>query len=255
MIRNAILFKTRERLPADFAKPSRIKGLSLESSLEGVTGSLRRRLTGLMSNSRNEHISVGDSHHGFTSYSCACEFRAPRLTAYGLGHSPPFGDAEFESWVSPHGGWVLTFDAGRKLSAVATTLLSQAFFGRPDGIAPVKFDKTYFAGLLRRVVQGSNGSKGSVLRGTFRNITLQDARLKQLILRGDHLQDSRLFKDVFESSELVTEIGFSTAGQRPQSRMVTGRLNHWGGLTMYTHDLLPGEVANLVALVTHAASD
>lgn len=208
--------------------------------MKASKGFTRRRIRALTSFARNERLSLsGDSPTHFI-LSTSCRFRTRKLLAAGVS---PFVSVNFGIWLRKKSGFVVAFDAGRRLSGVGVSLLSHATTGIPSSIQNVKFDKDDFLQLKDWILLGE---LGQIKRITMHDIKKDDTQFKQIVLSSNRLQDSSLFNDLLDMTSAIANLTFNTPRLESSGRSLSCRLNYWGGLTIYSPSLLESELSELI---------
>jgi hypothetical protein len=226
----------------------KLTSLSIASIAREAPKSERRHLEGLAAYCRKERLSQEEGSRDFLLFKFEAEVRAPRLTASG-DTEMPYVPAEFRVWVGKKVPWVLTFDAGRRLSSVATSLLGYAISQRATSIRPVKFPKKVFEGVKDWALEGSVNGKGAISRVTLEGVESGRASFRQVVLRANGLESSPVFHDFFGSANAVSNMTFFTPKLRSASRRICCKLSSWGGITLYTPQTLDSEIEELVRAI------
>lgn len=169
----------------------------------------------------------------------SCDFKTRKLLAAG---DSPFISVKYPIWVRKDNPYVITFDAGRKLSNIGIALVSYATTRNPSYIQNLKIDKDTFLKLKDYVLEDD----GEISRITLKNVNYNNDRFKQIILSGSQLENSNLFNKLSSSAENIDNISFLTPILKGSGRPLRCKINHWGGLTIYTPDLLEAELSALI---------
>ena len=245
MIKNCIIYRYSD----DFVRMMRVdrdrfSGISLKECLETASGFGRRRIEALMNLVKSEELSLEEetSTHYVTAYSC--EFRAPKLTA--AGDPPPFVPVHFRIWLRKDSPFVVSFDAGRKLSDGAVALLAYATAGNPSSIEHVKLEKESFLRLKKWILPGSFAASGEIKHISMRDVERDGVRFTQVVLNAPQLQDSPLFNQCLDSAAAIASLSFAAPPLESTSRSLSCRINYWGSLTIYSPGLLDSEMAELI---------
>lgn len=246
MIKNCIIYRYSDD---EFASVQKVDGNSfsganLKRCFETVSGFAKRRIDGLMKLVRNEELSLIEETNSHYIVNYSCEFRTPKLTA--AGSPPPFVPVSFRTWLRKNSPFVISFDAGRKLSDGAMALLSYTTTASPSSIEHVKLEKENFLGLKEWILPGSYGNTGEIKHISMRDVEGDKVKFKQIVLNAPQLQDSPLFNQFLNSASAVASLSFATPPLDSTSRSLSCRINYWGSLTIYSPDLLDSEIAELV---------
>lgn len=251
MIKNCMVF--RPASPAGVIKHierSRLEGVTLKDLAKEAKGRNLVRIRGLSRIMTNERLRVRGSAPDATMLSYSCKLRTRKPAAAG-DVAPPFIPVEVEVWLRKGSGYVVTFDAGRRLSTGATSLLSFGARGDLDSIRTLKLDKSAFLRLKDRI-EGPAKS-GGILRVTMQDVSLDGSRFKQIVLRAAGLGSSRLFQRSFEAAAGISNMTFLSPPPKPSSRGLLCKLSNWGGVTIYTSNPLQSEIGDLVTLIEEVA--
>lgn len=248
MIKNCIIYKySDEFVNAWKIDRNRFSDNNLQKCLETASGFTRRRVEALMKLVRNEELSLEEETRSHYVITYSCEFRAPKLTA--AGSPPPFVPVSFKIWLRKNSPFVISFDAGRKLSGGAIALLSHITTGAPSSIEHIKLEKENFLKLKDWILVDSHVAKGEIRHVSMRDVEGDTIKFKQIVLNAPRLQDSPLFNRFLDSASAISSLSFTTPPLDSTSRSLSCRINHWGSLTVYTPDLLDSEIAELMRLL------
>lgn len=248
MIKNCIIYRYsdefRNALEID---KDRFSGSSLAKCFQMASGFTRRRVEAFMQLVRNEEISLEQETQSHYVITYSCEFRAPKLTA--AGGPPPFVPVSFKIWLRKDSPFVISFDAGRKLSGGAMALLSYTTTGNPSSIEHVKLEKENFLKLKDWILADSPQARGEIKLISMRDVEGDTIKFKQIVLNAPRLQESPLFNQFLDSASAISSLSFATPPLNSTSRSLSCRINYWGSLTIYSPDLLDSEIAELVRVL------
>ena len=248
MIKNCIIYRySDEFVNAWKIDRNRFSDNNLQKCLETASGFARRRVEALMKLVRNEELSLEEETRSHYVITYSCEFRAPKLTA--AGSPPPFVPVSFKIWLMENSPFVISFDAGRKLSGGAIALLSHITTGDPSSIEHIKLEKENFLKLKDWVLADSHVAGGEIKHVSMRDVEQDAIKFKQITLNAPRLQDSSLFNQLLDSASAITSLSFTTSQLGSTSRSLNCRINYWGSLTIYTPNLLDSEIAELVRIL------
>jgi len=241
MIRNCVIFRYEESWMNNLIiDPSKIDHASLKNCLAVAEGRKKKRIESLASMARKENLKLTGTTRKHQVLVAECEYRAPKLTAAG---APVFVPVSHKMWLGRSSGLVISFDAGRKLSSIGVTLLSFATTGTVSAISTEKLDKDAFMRVRDWALAKSDGH---MKRVTLADVVSGRTRFKQVVLSAGQLESSELFKDMMESSTRILNMTFTTPKLSASSRSLNCRLTNWGGLTVYSQDVLDSEMAELI---------
>jgi len=242
MLKNVIIyrFKDEERNNWNIDE-TKIKESSFEDCLTKENGYNRRKIQGLIENTENESITLDFSGNEYHRFTVSCLYKSGSIQA---SDENPFVPAYYEMILRNNSSFVLCFDSGKYLSKVGITLLANATTDNPQAIEHISINKEKFNDIINWVLSGS-------LPGDIRRITMQQVehgyfRYKQIVLSSNDLQNTDLFKDLYPSSPIITNLSFSTPLLRTSGRSISCRLNYWGGLTIYSGGLLESELFEII---------
>lgn len=218
-------------------------GVTLKKCLHQASGFMKRRAEAFVSLVKNERISLEKETKTHYLISFSGEFRAPKLIAAG---EAPFVPINFKIWVRKKSGFVISFDAGRKLSGPAIALLSYITTEDPSSIEQVRLEKEDFLRLKDWILADTHSIPGEIKRIAMRDVSESGVKFKQIILSSSKLENSPLFKRLSNSASAITNLSFTTPQLSATSRSLSCRVNYWGGLTIYTRNLLDSEISKLI---------
>jgi hypothetical protein len=241
VIKNCVIFRYEKSWTKNWViDEDKVNRANLKNCMTVAQSRQRKRIESLVAMSRKESLSMASTtrkNHVFVS---ECEYRAPKLLAAG---SSVFVPVSHKIWLRKSGSLVVSFDAGRKLSSIGVTLLSYATTGSVSAISKEQLDKNAF---MRIKEWALSAADGHIKRITLSNVMSDKIRFKQIVLSSSQLESSELFDDLVESSSRVLNMSFTTPKLDASSRSLNCRLTHWGGLTIYTPDILDSEMSELI---------
>jgi hypothetical protein len=245
MIKNCIIYKfLDEAKDAWKIDKGRFSKSSLEDCLQEASGFARKRIEAFTSLVQNERISLEEetqTHHIITF---SCEFRTHKLIA--AGDLPPFVPVSFKIWLRKESQFAASFDAGRKLSGAAMALLSYATTGTPSLIEHIKLTKEDFLELKGWILSDNHPIPGGIRGVALHDIEEGAIKFKQIVLNSPQLEGSPLFNRLLDSASAIANLSFITPPLNSTNRPLSCRINYWGGLTIYTPNLLDSEIAELI---------
>lgn len=242
MIKNCILYRYSKEFKWEVNR-SKLRQCKLEDCLKKAVGFSKPKIKALTVIAKKENISLVEETNKHYIFTASCEFKVPKLLATNVS---PFVPTEFKMWLRKKSSMVATFDAGRKLSGVAITLLSHSTTDNPSAIEFVKLDKSNFLTLKRWLL--SNKMPGQIKQITMQNIEHKGLKFKQIVLSANRLEDSNLFTSLLDTALIVKSMAFITPPLDSSGRSLSCRLNYWGGLTIYTPNLLDTEISEFIGI-------
>jgi hypothetical protein len=247
MIKNCIIYKySDESLKEWELDKNCFEEASLGKCLQLASGFTKRKLEAYMNLVKNERISLEEEAKNYYTVKFSCEFRAPKLIAAGA--PPPFVPVNINIWVRKKSGFVISFDAGRKLSESAIALLSYIATEDPSSIEQIRLEKEDFLRLMNWILADSHSIPSGIKRITMHDVDEGGIKFKQIVLNSSRLENSPLFNRLLNSASVITNLGFITPPLSANSRPLSCRVNYWGGLTIYTPDLLASEISELIGV-------
>lgn len=90
---------------------------------------------------------------------------------------------------------------------------------------------------------------GQIKRITMHNIKRVEVKFKQVVLSSDQLESSSLFNDLLNDASAIANLSFVTPPLESTNRPLSCRVNYWGGLTIYTPNLLDSELSELIEVL------
>jgi len=236
MIKNCIIYRYSEKFKDKWEiDKNKIEQSNLKDCLEKAKGLPKPKIKALTEIARNEKILLEEERDELYVFGVSCEFRVPKLLAAGAS---PFVPVNYKIWLRKENSTVVTFDAGRRLSGVGITLLAYATTGDPFSIEHLKLDKSDFIKLKNWLL----ANDGHIRRITLQKIEHKDMKFKQIVLNSD------LFLQLLNSSQVITNMSFLTSPLNASNRPLCCRINYWGGLTIYTPNLLDSEISELLKI-------
>lgn len=244
MIKNCIIYKYRDEFINKWTidKNSIIQS-NLELCMKAAKGFAKKRIEALIKLSKNEKLSIEKEKQNQYEFITSCEFQVPKLLASGVS---PFVPVNFKIWLRKKSSVAVTFDAGRKLSGVGTALLSHATTGEPSSIEHIKLEKDAFLRLKDWILSDETGQ---IKRITMHDIKKDEVKFKQVVLSSNQLESSSLFNDLLNEASAIANLSFTTPPLETTSRPLSCRVNYWGGLTIYTPNLLDSELSELIEVL------
>lgn len=244
MIKNCIIYRYSEKFKNKWKiDKNKIEHSKLKDCLEKAKGLPKPKIRALTEIAQNEKISFEEERDEHYIFRVSCEFRTPKLLAAGVS---PFVPVNYKIWLRKKSPTIVTFDAGRKLSGVGILLLAYATTGDPSAIEYLKLDKYDFIRLKDWLL--ANEPQGQIRRITFQNIEYRNMKFKQIVLSANQLENSDLFLQLLDSSQVITNMSFTTPPLHASNRPFSCRINYWGGLTIYTPNLMDSEVSELIKI-------
>jgi hypothetical protein len=244
MIKNCIIYKYSKEFENQWqVDKRRIDQSKLMDCLEKAEGSTKPKIKALTEIAQGEELSLLEETKEHYIVSTSCEFKVPKLLAAG---GSPFVPVSFKIWLRKKSSLVVTFDAGRKLSGVGNALLSYATTENPSSIEHLKLDKNDFLEFKNWLL--SSGHTSQIRRINMRNIEYLGWKFKQVVLSADQLEDSRLFNDLLNPTLIISDMSFITPPLKASGRPLSCRINHWGGITIYTPNLLDSEISEFIGV-------
>ena len=242
MIKNCIIYRYSEKFKDKWKiDKNKIEQSKLKDCLEKAAGFPKPKIKALVEIARNEKILLEEERDELYVFGVSCEFRVPKLLAAGAS---PFVPVNYKIWLRKESSTIVTFDAGRKLSSVGITLLAYATTGDPSSIEHLKLDKSDFIKLKDWLL----ATEGQIRRVTLQKVEHQGMKFKQIVLSANQLENSDLFLRLLNSSQVIANMSFLTPPLNASNRPLSCRINYWGGLTIYTPNLLDSEISELLKI-------
>lgn len=244
MIKNSIIYKYSEEFENKWAiNKDKILKSKLSDCLEKAKGFSKPKLNALIKLAQEEKLLLSDETNEHYILITSCNFRARKLLA---GEITPFVPVKFNIWLRKKSSSVVTFDSGRKLSGVGIALLAYATTANPAAIEHLRLEKHDFLNLKDWLLPPEH--TGEINRVTMHNIEYGGSKFKQIVLSANQLEDSYLFNELLDPALAIANISFKTPPLNSSGRSLSCRINHWGGLTIYTPNLLNSEISELIGV-------
>ena len=153
---------------------------------------------------------------------------------------------DIELWQSKKGALVVSFGFPRKVSNVATKLLSLAAFGDHTLINQCFLTGTNFLELKKRAQKLG----GTITLLDVKGVSWGGGKLKHLLIKGRELEMIPGFDDVLTNATRISSIGFAIPDIGGSTRHISFRVLDWGGGQIYSPaDPLPHELSALFDLL------
>jgi len=244
MIKNCIIYRYSDEFRDKWTiDKNKINQSKLEDCLKKAVGFPKPKMRALTEIAQKERLLLLEETAEHYVFNTSCEFRVPKLLAAGAS---PFVPVNFKIWFRKKSSAVITFDAGRKLSSVGIALLAYATTGDLSSIEYLKLDKSNFLELKGCLLLKE--SPGQIKRITMQNIDHKGLKFKQIVLSANQLENSDLFMDLLNSAQGIANMNFVTPPLNSSGRPLSCRINYWGGLTIYTPNLLDSEISELLSI-------
>ncbi|MHA1267833.1 MAG: hypothetical protein ACTSRS_21560 [Candidatus Helarchaeota archaeon] len=244
MIKNCIIYTfSKEFKNKWYIDENKINQSKLADCIKKARGVPKPKVRALIELAQQEKLSLLEETKEHYIFTTSCEFRVPKLLAAGAS---PYVPVNFNIWLRKESSLVITFDAGRKLSGVGITLLSYATTGTPSSIEHIQLNKNDFLELKNWLLSGEYSNQ--IRRITLQNIEYEGRKFKQIVLSANQLEDSSLFNNLLDSSQAVANMSFITPPLDSSKRPLSCRINHWGGITIYSPNLLDSEISELIGI-------
>ena len=244
MIKNCIIYRYTEKFKNKWEiNNDKIEKSKLKDCFEKAVGFPKPKMKALAEIARNEKISLQEEREDYYVFDVLCEFRVPKLLAAGVS---PFVPVNYKIWLRRESSTIIVFDAGRKLAGVGIALLAYATTGDLSSIGYLKLNKPDFIRLKDWLL--SNDPQGQIRRITLQNVEYQGIKFKQIVLSANQLENSNLFSELLNSTQVITNMSFITPPLSASNRTLSCRINYWGGLTIYTPNLLDSEILELIKI-------
>lgn len=252
MMKNIVLFRIKkDRAQELHIDKNLAQDVVLKDCLSSSNPASKSKIEALMKIARNEELINFQENENFYSFNLSCEFKTPRLIA---SSGAPYVSVNYPLWISKKGDWCITQDAGRKLSSIGIALLSHSVFSDPLAIEAAGTTKSGFQSIIEEVVRPSDG--GQIKRVSCQNVLYDKIEFKQMSLGANQLQESQLFKDTINFASRISNLTFTTPPLVASNRGLMLRLNDWGGMTIYTPEVLESEIVEIVesiySVISHA---
>jgi len=245
MIKNCIIFCYGKTYQNQWKiNPTELSKIRLEKILKISSGFTTKRIKSLLSLAKSEVLSFTKEDSNKVVLKLNCKFRSKRLLAAGE-LEPPLVPVIVPIWIRRKSNWVVTFDAGRRLSWVAAILLAYASTGNPSGIENNKFTRDDFYKLILWL-QLNNGL---IRRITLYNVQENSVKFKQIVMNSPQLEQSRSFQQFIKSCQGIGDISFTLPPLPATSRSLSCRLNYTGTLTVYTPNPFESEISAILKLI------
>ena len=239
MLRNLIFHKidsTNLRFDKEI-----IETINLEMCLTKSSGRNQTLIKGLIDKTKDEKLSLINVGENNTRFNLTCEYQTSVPLAAGL---KPFVPIAYDIALRNLSNYVISYDIGRTISRIGTTLIGFALCDNPGAVNPVSLDKNDFLTVINWVTQSS--LVGQVKSVSMKDTRYQNSQYRRVSLSSDYLEKSDLFNSLLDSTLFVSSLGFVTPDLQSTGRSLSCRLSHWGGLVIYSRELLESELLELI---------
>jgi len=218
-----------------------IETVNLEMCLTKSSGRNETLIRGLIDKTKDEKLSLINVGENNTRFNLTCEYQTSVPLAAGM---KPFVPITHDIVLRNKSNYVISYNIGRKISRISTTLIGFALCDNPGTVNPISLDKNDFLNVINWITQ-------SPLEGQIKSVSVKDTRYqnsqyRHASLSSNYLEESQLFNDLLDSTPFVASLGFETPEIRSTGRSLSCRLSHWGGLVIYSRELLDVEILELI---------
>lgn len=171
----------------------------------------------------------------------SCEY-LKRLVA---ATKPIFASLNFNLWQRKHGPLVVTFEAPKKASRVAVSLLSLVTYGDPFAISPIRLTVSDFRKLKKNILEKHSGNLTQVI---LQNIRSEKGTIRRFLMTGSALEQFLNTDELLEDASKVSGMGFAIRSFYGERRF-SFRIKDWGGGQIYSPaNPLDHEISGLLEL-------
>ncbi len=247
MIKNCVFYKLSDEVKEWNINRKEISNSDLVSCLDVANARTKKKLNALIALTQKEKISLEKETNQEYVIDVSTEFRARRFIAAGKIPTP-FIPVNYKIWLRKNSSWAISFEAGRKLSSVGISLLSFALTDSPSMFENIKLERDNFINLKDWTLSQKHGISGHIQKISLRNAQYDSIKFKQIILNSPGLEASKLFSGLTDSAQSISELSLITPPIPSTSRQIKCKINHWGGLTIYTPDMMNSELSDLIEI-------
>jgi len=155
-------------------------------------------------------------------------------------------DRPLDYWQSKNGSLVISFGFPRSVARIGAALLSFATFGDPMLITEFSLFKSDFLRLKDKVKE----LNGNLTLIDVRKVSWGGGKLRQLMMKGNKLEEVPGLEEVLQNVEKISSLGFSLPSIKSVTRQFSFRLTDWGGGQIYSPpDPQPHELAEFYAFL------
>ena len=171
----------------------------------------------------------------------SCEY-LKRLVA---ATKPIFASLNFNLWQRKHGPLVVTFEAPKKASRVAVSLLSLVTYGDPFAISPIRLTVSDFRKLKKNILEKHSGNLTQII---LQNIRSEKGTIRRFLMTGSALEQFLNTDELLEDASKVSGMGFAIRSFYGERRF-SFRIKDWGGGQIYSpSNPLDHEISGLLEL-------
>ncbi|MHC4758558.1 MAG: hypothetical protein ACYTE8_07860 [Planctomycetota bacterium] len=237
MSKNCIVYRYGDAFAKKWKmSKSKIGQSSLKFCIDAAR-SLRKKeqLRKFIRDSENEKLSYKRDRRSHHVVDFSCEFRGPKYVAAG-GYVPDLIPVKFDMWIRKRSSWVVIFDANRKLSNLATTLLSYGTTGDCSAIEKIRWEKKDFYKLKDWLLSKSHETQGHIERINLRMTKSSDESFsfKQVVLKAGLLEKSKQFKALTDSALEISDMSF-TSPALESGTQISCKIGRLGGIRTFGH--------------------
>lgn len=196
---------------------------SLLDDLESFPGTSRLQELDFVRNGKLKLIQELKPHKAF-NFSCQYLKRLVAAT------KPIYADLSFDLWQRKHGPLVVTFEAPKKASRVAISLLSLVTYGDPFAISPITLTVSDFRKLKETILEDHSGNLTQVI---LQNIRSKKGTIRRFLMTGSELEQFLNLDELLNDTSKVSGMGFAIRSFYGERRF-SFRIKDWGGGQIYS---------------------
>jgi hypothetical protein len=191
--------------------------------LERFPGTSRLQELEFVRNGRLRLIRELEPHRVFKF---SCEY-LKRLVA---ATKPIYAPLDFELWQRKHAPLTVTFEAPKKASRVAVSLLSLVDYGDPYAISPITLTVSDFKKLKENILQEHSGHLTQII---LQNIRSEKGTVRRFLMTGSALEQFLNLDELLRDASRVSGMGFAIHSFYGERRF-SFRIKDWGGGQIYS---------------------
>ena len=171
----------------------------------------------------------------------SCEY-LKRLVA---ATRPIYASLDFKLWQRKRAPLVVTFEAPKKASRVAVSLLSLVTYGDPFAISPITLTVSDFKKLKENVLEKHSGNLTQII---LQDIRSEKGTIRRFLVTGSALEQFLNPDELLKDASRVRGMGFAIHSFYGERRF-SFRIKDWGGGQIYSPaNPLDHEISGLLEL-------
>lgn len=206
--------------------------------LENFPGTSRLRELEFVRNGKLQLKQELKTHRAF-------EFSCEYLKRLVAATKPIYAKLNFKLWQRKHGPLTVTFEAPKKASRVAVSLLSLIAYGDPFAMNPIFLTISDFRKLKNDILENHSGNLTQVI---LQNVRSKKGTIRRFLVTGSSLERLLNLDELLADASKASGMGFAIPSFHGDRRF-SFRIKDWGGGQIYSPaNPLDHEISGLLEL-------